>query len=87
MSGAIEVHLSWLQEGVIDFEAWPNAVIDAMYQTMQAPSNSQPNVPNSWGGGVLYGYDLAFSKSQIIWGGQGWRRTVGFNATFELLIP
>ena len=42
--------------------------------------DSQVTLPAGQGAGGpapdTDGYDLAFSKSQIIWGGQGWRRTV-----------
>lgn len=83
----IQIHLSWIESAIRDFETWPNAVVGAMLATMNAPSLSAPTVPNSWGTGVIYGYDLASTKGPILMAGQNWRRTITFTGSFEVLIP
>jgi hypothetical protein len=84
--GTIQAHLSWRDVAVRDFETWPNAVVSAMFATMNAPSISAPTVPNSWGTGVTYGYDLSAVKGPIVMAGQNWRRTITFSGTFEVTI-
>jgi len=81
----VQVHLSWSDSGVRDFETWPNAVIDAVYSTINAPSAQSPNVSPNWGQGLVYGYDLDFQKSPLIEAGENWRRLVSFVGTFEVL--
>lgn len=83
---AIQMHLSWIAAGLVDFETWPNAVIDAMYTTMHAPSVSAPTVPNSWGSGVTFGYDLNCQKGPVLQAGENWRRTITFQGSFEVTI-
>jgi hypothetical protein len=85
--GMIQVHVTWLDTSVRDFETLPNAVISAMYSTINAPSLSAPTVPNSWGTGVVYAYDLSATKGPILMAGSNWRRTITFTGSFEVLIP
>jgi hypothetical protein len=86
VTGIVQIHLSWMESGIRDFETWPNAVIGAMLTTMNAPSISAPTVANSWGTGVLYGYDLSARKGNILMAGENWRRTITFSGSFEVHI-
>jgi hypothetical protein len=85
IQGFVEVHVSWEQEEVRDFETLPDAVIDAMFQCVQAPSMSQPNVANSWNT-LNFRYDLSAQKTPVLALGQGWRRTILFACSFEAMI-
>lgn len=76
----VEVHLSWAEEQVTDFETWPEAVIDAMFQSI-----NDPNIPNNWGAGLVFGGDLNFAKGPILMAGQNWRRTVTFPCSFKVI--
>jgi hypothetical protein len=75
------VHLSWEDEQVTDFETWPEAVIDAMYSSI-----NDPTLPNKWGTGVLYNGDLNFVKGPIVMAGRNWRRTIAFPSTFTVIL-
>lgn len=86
VTGIVQIHLSWMDSGIRDFETWPNAVIGAMLATMNAPSISAPTVANSWGTGILYGYDLSARKGNILMAGESWRRTITFTGSFEVHI-
>ncbi len=77
----IEVHYSWSQSFKGDLASAPDAIVDAMYTSM----NSQ-SAPNSWGTGVVYNLDLNWQKSPILPAGQHWRRTVTFVASFGVHV-
>ena len=77
----IEVHVSWSEEQTVDFETWPDAVIDAMFSSI-----NDPTIPNTWGAGIVFNGDLNFSKSPIIMAGENWRRTITFPCTFKLIL-
>ena len=79
--GVIEVHLTWDQEAATDFETWPDAVIDAMYSSINDPS-----IANNWGAGIVYNGDLNWAKGQIILGGENWRRTCLFTASYKVIL-
>jgi hypothetical protein len=77
----IEVHLSWAQEGVTDFATWPDAVIDAMFASI-----NDPNIPQAWGANLVFSGDLAAVKSQVMMAGENWRRTISFPCTFRVIV-
>lgn len=79
--GVVEMHLSWIEEQVIDFETWPDSVVAAMFDSINDPST-----PNSWGSGLLYNGEMSFQKGPIIAAGQNWRRTLTFSCPFRVIV-
>lgn len=78
----ILVHVSWDESQITDFDTWPDAVIDAMYSSI-----NNPQLPNNWGAGVLFNGDLDWAKGPILMAGRHWRRTIRFQAIFTVIIP
>jgi hypothetical protein len=79
--GYVEVHLSYLQDEVTDFASWPDAVVDAMFSSL-----NDPKIPNNWGAGLVYPGLLNFEVRPPIFAGSSWRITVGFPVPFKVVI-
>ena len=78
----IQVILSWPDSGMRDFETWPDAVIDAMYQTVNNPA-----VGNPWSVGLVYNGNMNAQKGSILPAGENWRRQILFTLQFKVLVP
>ena len=80
----IEVHYSWGMEQTTDFASGPDAVVAAMYASLNNQSAANTDYVRNAGvdTGINYNQDLTFQKSPIIPAGENWRRTIQFIATF-----
>lgn len=78
----IQAILSWEEDQIRDFESWPNAVVNAMYATVNNRSQG-----NTWAAGVSYNGDMQFRKSPVIMAGNNWRRQVLFPLAFRVMLP
>jgi len=77
----VDVHLSYkTSQARIVFEAWPDAVEDAMYTTFNQAA------AQNWGSGVVYNGQLGFERRQVRRGAENWLQTLYFQATFEAII-
>jgi len=76
----VKVHLGWVESEAVDFETWPAAVIDAMFNSINGV-----NQPASWGTGITFNRDLDYAKGQIVAAGDNWRRTVQFVSQFYVI--
>jgi len=90
-SGLVKVGARFFLSGLIyknatlmhDFEAWPDAVEDAVYQISQNPYAPWPSNSTY---SVLYNGECAFERKFPVEGGSGWLQVLTFKWTFEVVI-
>lgn len=77
----IDVHLSYnSSQALRTYEAWPDAVEDAMIVTFNQSVNQ------NWPSNIAYNGELSFDRGTVIRGGQNWLQSLSFKATFEAII-
>ncbi len=76
----IEVLVSFQQEGVTDFNTFPNAIVGAMEAVFNTTS-----APAYFGSGVNYNGAFAFQKSQPVFGAENWYRSILFTLQFSVV--
>jgi hypothetical protein len=76
----IEVFVSFLQDGVTDFNTLPNAVVGAMEAVFNTTT-----APPYFGSGINYNGGFAFQKSPAVFGAENWYRSILFTLQFSVV--